>query len=372
MATPTAAPRTRDLVRDHRTQRILLRADAEAYRLCWEFVTSDDGSLTGAWAARVDETVRRWEDAGLAFPKARTAVQQALCRVADTLAGSPTSALPQQLRKILDVGPHLLQRVMYTYHPARRAYFASPPAAGRSSALALLGNGFERGDTAAGIYDAVAIQLAPPADHTATHSARTTAMRRLLRELRVFHDTVLPIVADTAGTLLIPVHADESGDLLERSLAVSAGLAAVSFTAVAVRATAAQVPQARQHAHQLLDLVERLDRGPGLYRLGDLAIEYQLTRPGLARELLAAVIDPLDGHPELLDALAHYIDTGAVAAYAAHELGIHPATLTRRLVRIRELTGLEPACLLDRYRLQAALILRREASPDRRERLPHR
>lgn len=49
--------------------------------------------------------------------------------------------------------------------------------------------------------------------------------------------------------------------------------------AAMVPAATDEIPAAAERAHELLDMVERLDCPPGLYRFADLALEYQLTRP---------------------------------------------------------------------------------------------
>ncbi|MCP3757852.1 CdaR family transcriptional regulator [Streptomyces sp. TBY4] len=118
-------------------------------------------------------------------------------------------------------------------------------------------------------------------------------------------------------------------------------------TAAELRCTAAaavaedhgSIPRAQAEASEVLALAEDLGRPPGLYRLADLAVEYQLVRPGPARDALARVLAPLDGQPHLIATLREFIAAGYRRAEAAEALTVHRNTLTYRLGRIRLLTG---------------------------------
>jgi hypothetical protein len=127
-------------------------------------------------------------------------------------------------------------------------------------------------------------------------------------------------------------------------------------TAAAARAeTHADIPAAHSEAVEVLALAENLRRPARLYRLADLAIEYQLARPGPARDALARVLDPLEDHPHLIDALRAFIVSGYNRGEAASALSIHRNTLTYRLGRIQLITGFDATQAADARHLAAAM-----------------
>jgi sugar diacid utilization regulator len=118
-------------------------------------------------------------------------------------------------------------------------------------------------------------------------------------------------------------------------------------TAAAARAeTHADIPAAHTEAVEVLALAENLRRPARLYRLADLAIEYQLARPGPARDALARVLDPLEDHPHLIDALRAFIVSGYNRGEAASALNIH---------RIQLITGFDATQASDARHLAAAM-----------------
>lgn len=88
-------------------------------------------------------------------------------------------------------------------------------------------------------------------------------------------------------------------------------------------------------------------------------LDYQLTRPGVARRELAALLDPLADHPELLQTLEVHLGYDLNRRRTASTLHIHANTVDYRLRRIAELTGLDPARRVDLRHLEAALVARR-------------
>src|SRR5690606_17947124 len=87
-------------------------------------------------------------------------------------------------------------------------------------------------------------------------------------------------------------------------------------------------------------------------------LEYQLTRPGAARDRLAAVLDPLDEQPVLLQTLLTHLETEAARLSTAKALHVHPNTVDYRLERIAEVTGLDPRNPEGLWRLRSAAIAR--------------
>ncbi|MDG4859549.1 helix-turn-helix domain-containing protein, partial [Streptomyces sp. T-3] len=155
--------------------------------------------------------------------------------------------------------------------------------------------------------------------------------------------------------LLVPVH-DDAADPAGRLLARLETVADLHCTAAAALAeTHDAIPAAQAEAAELLSLAENVRRPPGLYRLPDLALEYQLARPSPARTALADTLAPLAAHPHLIDTLREFITGGYQRAEAAAALTIHRNTLTYRLGRIQVLTGHDPTDPADARRLAAAL-----------------
>lgn len=199
------------------------------------------------------------------------------------------------------------------------------------------------GRTLAERYEVVVLRL-PEAPGGATN--------RILRALRSELDgnpEVLAAFKGEGGVLLVPL-----GPLVPLNPLGSDGpdgatrrLLARLDTAAELRCTAAaavaedhgSIPRAQAEASEVLALAEDLGRPPGLYRLADLAVEYQLVQPGPARDALARVLAPLDGQPHLIATLREFIAAGYRRAEAAEALTVHRNTLTYRLGRIRLLTG---------------------------------
>ncbi|WTL36520.1 helix-turn-helix domain-containing protein [Nocardia sp. NBC_01503] len=87
--------------------------------------------------------------------------------------------------------------------------------------------------------------------------------------------------------------------------------------------------------------------------------EYTVAAGGSARAGLAAVLLPLDPQPLLAETLAVFVDSGFNQLATARLLNIHRNTVTYRLARIHELTGLDPHRPIDAMTLSAARIARR-------------
>ncbi|MFE6039378.1 PucR family transcriptional regulator [Streptomyces sp. NPDC056452] len=163
----------------------------------------------------------------------------------------------------------------------------------------------------------------------------------------------VPVLMDhVAGIALLPGSCDLSG--LPDSLGKDVGQSVFAAAAPAVGPTA--VPAAAAEAGRVLELVQRLGRPPGLYRLDDVLLEYQLARPGDALLRLAAKLDPLADHPYLLETLRVFVDHGHNRRRSASELCIHRNTLDYRLHRVSTLTGLDLTVPAEARLLQAALV----------------
>ncbi|MEZ0364073.1 PucR family transcriptional regulator [Mycobacterium sp. pUA109] len=195
-------------------------------------------------------------------------------------------------------------------------------------------------------YDILAIEVAAaPAPQTA-HEV-LLAQRRMRYAQHVLYEFGSTDILNTfdgyTGTVLLPTPLVGEGALeaLVDALTTRFG---VDIYAAECRATELLgIPAAVAETTEIARLARQLGGHPGLHHLDDLLFEYQATRPGPARDFLAQRIAPLQQHPALLDALEAHLRHGADRKAAAAELFIHPNTLTYRLRRIHEITGIDPS-----------------------------
>ncbi|GEM35210.1 hypothetical protein NN3_62170 [Nocardia neocaledoniensis NBRC 108232] len=167
--------------------------------------------------------------------------------------------------------------------------------------------------------------------------ARLKAIRRCLGAECGF--PVPALLGPIYGTILIP----GSSVLARRTHELPALLSAVTRqapTAAAVESATTAIAEAAATAHELLDLAIGLRKEPRLYELGELALEYQITRPGPGRDQLVSLLEPLEEHPELIHTLAAMICQGFDRKRSARRLCVHPNTIDYRMRRISALTGL--------------------------------
>jgi hypothetical protein len=222
------------------------------------------------------------------------------------------------------------------------------------------------GMTLPSAYLAVSIAVGPHPDETAPGVDPAIAARRKLRRMRAelerrFGGAVLAELSPTRGLLLVPSR-DASSTIsardwaaatdLHRALGAAAGadvLAGVAAAPVAETAAAAEL------AAQVRDVATIAGRGPGVYRLDDVLLEYQLTRPGPARDRLASAVAPLATRPELRETLEAYLEHGLDRQRTARSLHLHPNTVDYRIRKIGVLTGLDATRAGDVVRVRAAL-----------------
>ncbi|WP_229929118.1 PucR family transcriptional regulator [Kitasatospora xanthocidica] len=229
------------------------------------------------------------------------------------------------------------------------------------------------------------------ADHPDEHSPGVDpgiAARRKLRRLTAELDhrtrqSALSTLTASGGLVLVPLHApaeppdspqwpdsataDAPWAQLATTVAAVARAAGAAVLAGAAAAAPAEVPEAAALAYEVLAVARAFGRPPGLHRLDDVLLEYQLTRPSRARARLAALIEPLADGGELLTTLRTHLAGGLNRRHTASALHLHPNTVDYRLRRIAALTGLDPARPADIPRITAALAARdaEQASPVR-------
>ena len=211
---------------------------------------------------------------------------------------------------------------------------------------------------------ALAVRRLPDSLSARTDTDPLTAapIRRARAELDGrFRGAALEVLSIDGGTVLLPAALAEDADLdaLVADLAETAG---VPIAAVVTCAEATAIPAAADRAHELLDLAARLGI-TGLRRFDDLALEYQLTRPGPGLDQLSSLLDPLDDHPELMHTLRCFIANDQSRKRTANRLHLHPNSVDYRLKRITQLTGLDVSRSTGLWYLRSALIARSHRRP---------
>ncbi|MGW4378331.1 PucR family transcriptional regulator [Kitasatospora sp. NPDC004531] len=218
-------------------------------------------------------------------------------------------------------------------------------------------------------YLVLSLAVGPHPDESRPGVNRAVAARRKLRRLRAelerrqVDGAPLCALAADGGTVLLPAAGPLDRDALTALVDRLARACGAPLTAGAATAVPAAVADAARLADEIRRLAAATGRGPGPHLLDDVLLAYQLSRPGPARDALAAKLAPLADRPELLDTLraflTHHLDRRRTAAH----LLVHPNTVDYRLRRTAALTGLNPTRTPDLLTLHAALTAHDTATP---------
>lgn len=268
---------------------------------------------------------------------------------------SEVTAAYLETREVLDVQQHqdrhaLMTALLAGEPPGRPAY----PAGARPASL----------------YVVMTLTLGRHPDESRPGPRARVAARRKIRRVQSTFDRFAGEPALTAldglgGTALLPVGSPPDWDDLCDLVSRTARSADVPITAAAAVAEPADVPAAVGRNAEIVELVRRTGRGPGLYRLADVLLDYQLSRPGEALTALASLLHPLEPKPALLETLEIYLREDLDRRRTAAALHVHPNTVDYRIRRVTELIGLSPARATDLPRINAALVARRSLGPGR-------
>ncbi|TQF73693.1 PucR family transcriptional regulator [Rhodococcus spelaei] len=214
-------------------------------------------------------------------------------------------------------------------------------------------------------YLALTLAIGENADERGSGVSGTVASRRKLRRLqgqldRITGEPALTVIDSGGGTALIPCSAsppdwDELRATIERVRVVIGA----DMWVAGVVAAPGEVPDAVTLTADIVALVGRAGRPPGLYRLQDVLLEYQLSRPSAAHRELATLLDPLVGKPELMQTLETYVANGLNRRATAAALDVHANTVDYRMRRVAELIGRTPSDPADLPHIGAALVARR-------------
>ncbi|MET9485466.1 helix-turn-helix domain-containing protein [Nocardia sp. NPDC006630] len=274
---------------------------------------------------------------------------------------------------------HLLELLMNvttlvtaTYAAVEQSVYGLEREARRSLCVALL-RGAPAGELAARAdhvlaehYDVLAVTVAVPAMPGSVALAENAVARRRVRIIQQVLDeiagtTALSTFDGASGIALLP-RGSTPGPRPEYDRAAAKltgcldGAVHIGECAVVSRAL---IPEKATQAMELAQLAEALGQPAGIYRLDDLLLEYQLTRPGEARDRLAQRIIPILDQPHLLEAVDVHIKHGADRKAAAALLHVHPNTLSYRLRRVTEITGIDPSDPHGSRLIAAALMVQR-------------
>ncbi|WP_410872385.1 PucR family transcriptional regulator [Nocardia sp. A7] len=315
------------------------------------------GARISDWAAEGVplESVQQATHAGFRF------VLDQLTRRATSADSRAVTVAGQRVAEVLEQVTTIFTSV-YLRHVRAEASGRTDAAGALSAALMAgsptpawaRGRGFEIGAA----YAVLALAAAParPDDADLSQIEARRWLRRLHEELASCASiSPLAQLSEGGGTVLIPEDNDDGTaavDLFNRLQAATA----TPLRAALVHAPTHQIPSAATEAHELLDLAERLHRPAGLYRMRDLVVEYQITRPGPGRQQLATILAPLRDQPDLVETLTEYLRFSRNRRRAAKTLHIHPNTLDYRLQRVAQITGMDPTHVDGLWYLQSALV----------------
>ncbi|MEV0710340.1 PucR family transcriptional regulator [Nocardia aurea] len=215
------------------------------------------------------------------------------------------------------------------------------------------------GITVAPRYAVLAIHIpAHPDESNPDISGHVVARRKLRRIQAALADRcgreVLALLSVDGGTILLPTTSFTDHDL-DNLLTHLDEAGRITITAAVVTADRTDIPAATERAHQLLDTATRLDLPGGLYRFEQMALEFQLSRPGPARDHITEILDPLHDYPELLSTLRIHIGNDLDRQRTAAQLGVHPNTIDYRLKKVARLTGHDPGSSTGIWKLTSAL-----------------
>ncbi|WP_433761598.1 PucR family transcriptional regulator [Nocardia sp. CA-135398] len=295
--------------------------------------------------------------------------QSVLAEAAALATSDEMADLVQVGSRLLDLLKHINIIVVETYTAVEQSIYNAEREARRELCSALLrgqpaDEQAARADTPLSErYTVLGIHI--DSDDQPTSVADLLARRRI----RILHRTLDTISNGTAlvtfdgstGIALLPAYSEEPRPTRYAGLAgeLAEQFGAAAHLAECPAVARAELPDAAKEVAELATLARLLGRPTGTYRLDDLLLEYQLTRPGHARERLAERITPLLSNPHLLDALEAHLRYGSDRKAAAARLHVHPNTFSYRLRRIAELTGIDPTDPNNSRLLAASLTIQR-------------
>ncbi|ONM50228.1 PucR family transcriptional regulator [Nocardia donostiensis] len=356
-----------------------LQGDVTAVtRVCLELTLSRlDGQELPEQVEQIRDAAAEWAREGIPIDTINHAIHEGFKlgfdRILSNASPADSATLVATARRLLEILDTITSAVAVAYVRENRMVVGEHHTAVHTLTSALLGGhststmARECGIEIAESYSVLALAVPPHPDESEPDVNGAVVARRKLRRVQAelatrCGDRALSLLSVDGGTLLLPAD-DFAGDTLDELIAYLSEAARVPITATVVTAAPADIPAATEQAHELLDTVQRLTGGGGLHRFNDLALEFQITRPGPAREHLSSILDPLDEHPELLDTLRQHIANNFNRQRTARLMHMHTNTLDYRLKRVRLLTGFDPTTPSGLWYLTSALVARSYRAP---------
>lgn len=342
-------------------------------RICLEFAVSMlDGRDIPIKLQRLQDAASGWAREGVPIDTIHHSIAEGfkmgLDLVVANASGKDFDNLVDGVKVVMELLDTITAQVSLAYVRELRGVVSEHHTAVHTLTSALLGGhststmARECGIAIAENYAVLALSIPPHREEANPALDTKVVARRKLRRVQAelakrCGDTALSLLSVDGGTVLIPADAfDREG--LAALVAQLSQAAQVGITAALVETSTTGVPDAADQAHELLDMVQRLEVTSGLYRFDELALEYQLTRPGPGREFLGSLLDPLDQYPELLETLQRHIANNLNRQRTARVLHVHTNTVDYRLKRIGQLTGFDPTQPSGLWYLRSALVAR--------------
>lgn len=306
---------------------------------------------------------------GVLIDAIHDSAQSVLAEAAAIAAPVEISDLVEVCARLLDLLKNINNTVVETYTEVEQSIYNAEREARRELCSALLrGQHADEQAARADIplaerYTVLGIHI--QSDNQPTSVADLLARRRI----RILHRTLDALSNGTAlvtfdgsiGIALLPAYSERPDPTRHLGLAdeLAKQFGASAHLAECAAVPRSGLPDAAEEVAELASLARRLGRPTGVYHLDDLLLEYQLTRPGHARDRLAQRITPLLDNPHLLEALEAHLYHGSDRKAAGARLHVHPNTFSYRLRRITELTGIDPTDPTNSRLLAAALTIHR-------------
>ncbi|MBF6478777.1 PucR family transcriptional regulator [Nocardia cyriacigeorgica] len=342
-------------------------------RVCLELTNSmlDGRDLRGR-TQRVQDAAADWAREGIPIDTIHHAIHEGFKLGFDLILENGTihdfDTAVGVARRLMDAQDMINSAVSVAYVRELRSVVGEHHTAVHTLTSALLGGqststmARECGIEVAERYHVVALELPPhPEEQVSALDEKIVARRKLRRVQAELANRcagkVLSLLSVDGGTLLLPA-TEFTDDDLDQLIDNLSAAGQVPIRAVATTAAPAQIPGIAPPGHEFVDKGHQLGGESKVYRPHELAFEYQLTRPGPARDYLSSVLDSLEAHPELLTTLEVHMATNMQRSRSARKLYVHTNTVDYRLKRIGQITGFDPNDVTGLCYLRAALLIR--------------
>ena len=171
------------------------------------------------------------------------------------------------------------------------------------------------------------------------------------------------IAGERGGILLVPLRHENRAGAERAALAALADLPHGTREGAVAGVSRADswdaVGPAVREATEVVSVVRALGIPAGVYGVDAVLFGWALNGTRDRRDRLAGLLEPLADRPDLLQTLETYLAVDGDAALAARRLYVHRNTLTHRLRRIAQVTGVAPTTLRGAALLSAAVVSRR-------------